>query len=299
MTTPTPQGGTVRLSTDIALIALFDPTLLKERVKEPKRWWEADPFGTAERRSGALALWPLGGRGGLYTVRLGDALTEAETPYHRGSTAPAPLQVGPAGEVALVPGERLPGDGFGDRYPAIPDKGRLVPLAPGKYAITAHVLDWRPEARFWSDENEPTDDAPPDFVLVYAPVEALPPAPTPVQPLLELLPQKKAKGGERVVDHHARPKKPIVLEDEKPKSRRGGGDGRAREPGPARERREAVLRIAPGKPGEMREGARVRHPSFGVGTVVFVRDGFPKARVVFEAQGEEIKVDKSDLVVLS
>lgn len=304
MTTPdTPQGGTVRIATDIALIALFDPDLLKERVKEPRRWWEADPFGTAERQDGRMALWPLGGRGGLYRVRLGTALTDIEQPYDRGAAAPAPLVVGQNGLVFLGPGERLPGDGFGDRYSAIPDKGGLLPLAPGTYAVTAHALDWRPEERFWDEDNEPTPDAPPDFVLLFERVEALPPAApqAEVKPLLELLPQKKPKGGERVVNHAVRPKNPIILEDEKPQ-RRTRSAGNSSSPSPrstATRTRAEPIKVAAGKPGELREGARVRHPTYGMGTVLFFREGFPKARVAFDARSEEYKVDKSELTVLS
>ncbi len=305
MTTPdTPQGGTVRIATDIALIALFDPELLKEHVKEPRRWWEADPYGTPERQDGRMALWPLGGRGGLYRVRLGTALTDAEQPYDRGAGAPAPLVVGPSGLVFLGPGERLPGDGYGDRYSAIPDKGGLLPLAPGSYAVTAHALDWRPEERFWDEDNEPTPDAPPDFVLLFELVEALPPAEPEVKPLLELLPQKKPKGGERVVTHAVRPRNPIILEDEKPQRRSRSANGASSSPRAPREAtatraRAASIKVAPGKPGELREGARVRHATYGTGTVLFFRDGFPKARVAFDAASEEYKVDKSELTVLS
>lgn len=306
MTTPdTPQGGTVRIATDIALVALFDPELLREHVKESRRWWEADPFGTPERQDGRLALWPLGGRGGLYRVRLGGALTEAEAPYDRGAAAPAPLVVGPAGVVFLGPGERLPGDGYGNLYSEIPDKGGLLRLAPGTYAITAHALDWRPEERFWDEDNEPTLDAPPDFVLLFEPVEAPPPAApqAEVTPLLQLLPQKKAKGGERVVTHAVRPRAPIVLEDEKPqRGRRGNGSGgstsTATRREPATRARAAQVKLAVGKPGELREGARVRHATYGTGTVLFYREGFPKARVAFDAASEEYKVDKSELTVV-
>lgn len=302
MTTPdSPLGGTVRLSIDGNLmIAAFDPARLKDHYKEPRRWWERNPLAAAERKDGRMAVWPLGGRGGAYRARLGTALTELERTYDRGSTQPAPL-VTASGEVFVGPIERLPGDGYGDRYSEIPDKGGVLPLPAGSYAVTVHVLDWRPEERFWSEENEPTDDAPADFVVLVAPVAAdasLPTAPPEVPPLLDLLPQKKAKGAERVVAVQ-KIRGPIVLEDEKPKSRRGGGGGSApsirREPAA---KREGTLKIAPGKPGELREGARVRHATYGVGTVLFIRDGFPKVRVAFDGQAE-YKVDRSELSVLT
>lgn len=302
MTTPdAPLGGTVRISTDHTLIALFDPVPLRDYVKERRAWWESDPFGNAERQEGRLAIWPLGGRGGFYRVRLGTELNETERAYDRGTSPAAPLQVSANGQVFLGPAERLPGDGYGDLLSEIPDKGGLLPLPPGGYTVTAHVLDWRPEARFWNEENEPTDDAPPDFVLVVQKVDSLPPAPEDVRPLLELLPQKKPKGGERVVVTAPKIRGPILLEDEKPGKKRGQGIGGAttprRDAGP---RRDAVLKIAPGKPGELRDGARVRHGAYGMGTVLFVRDGFPKVRVKFDSgAGDEFKVDRSELTVLS
>lgn len=301
MTTPdSPLGGTVRISIDTALmIAAFDPARLKDHVKVPRAWWEKNPLGAAERKDGRMAVWPLGGRGGSYRARLGVELTEVERAYDRGASPAAPLET-TSGEVFVGPIERLPGDGFGDRYPAIPDKGGLLPLPPGKYAVAVHVLDWRPEERFWNEENEPTEDAPPDFVVLVAPVEALPAAPAEVGALIDLLPQKKAKGAERVIPVQ-KIRGPIILEDEKPKSRRSGGGGGSSGPAARREpaaKREGPLKVAPGRPGELREGARVRHSTYGVGTVLFVRDGFPKVRVVFDDQ-TEYKVDRSELSVLS
>ena len=51
------------------------------------------------------------------------------------------------------------------------------------------------------------------------------------------------------------------------------------------------------RPGELCVGATVRHGAYGVGTVLFVKDGFPKAKVEF--QGTAYKVDRAELTVLS
>jgi hypothetical protein len=302
-------GGTVSVATDSGMIVVYDLALLKDRVKDPKRWWYTRPFATDERQDGRYAIWPLGGKEGVtYRVRLGSGLDEVERPYDRGCAGAAPLRVvGPDG-VFLGPAERIPGDGFGDRLSQIPDKGGLVPLGPGRYSLVAHVLDWRPEARFWTEDNEPTADAPPDVVIVLTALEGdapLPAAEPEVTPLLSLLPRKEIKGSERVV-HATRPRNAVVLLDEKPgrKPRVPGApvDRDPREPAAPVTDRDPEARRSPmragtiradGRPGEVRVGAQVRHPRYGIGTVTFLRDGFPKARVTFH-DGEQ-KVDKDEL----
>jgi len=287
-------GGTVSVRTDVAMIVAFDPVNLKERVKEPRRWWYEAPMATPDRKAAKYALWPLGGRGGLFRVRVATELAEDEKSLDRGASPAAPLVV-TSGEMFVGPVERMPCDGYGDRMMQIPDRGGLLPVPVGNWLLEAHVLDWRSEARFWNEDNEPTPDAPVDFVLLLKQAEgALPPPPAEVQPLLELLPQKKPKGSERVV-HSTRPRAPIVLEVEKPAKRGGGGPREPREPREPK-RPAGPTKVAPRKPGEIGEGSRVRHPTYGVGTVMFIRDGFPKAKVVFD-DGEQ-KVEKDDLKAL-
>ena len=41
---------------------------------------------------------------------------------------------------------------------------------------------------------------------------------------------------------------------------------------------------------------RVRHAQYGDGTVLFIREGFPKVKVDF--RGREEKVDRSELTVI-
>ncbi len=277
--------------TNGAMLAAFDPVLLRDKSKEPGRWWSAAPLATPERLEGKLALWPLGGREGRYRVRLATGLTEVEAAFDRGASAAAPLRI-ESGEVFVGPAERIPGDGFGYRLSRIPDGGEVMPLPAGSYAVRVHVLDWRPDERFWDEENEPLPDAPPDLVVLVEPTAAPPAAPAAVAPLTDLLPKKEAKGSERVV-RSTRPRAPIVLEDEKKKPAKARGP---REPRAPRAAGATTLRVAPGKPGELRVGAQVRHAAFGVGEVLFVREGFPKAKVRFH--GVEEKVDRDELTVL-
>jgi hypothetical protein len=190
------------------------------------------------------------------------------------------------------PVDRLPGDGFGDRLPTTEDGGGLLPVKPGSYSVEVAVLDWRSDDRFWTEENEPTDEAPPDFVILLTPVEALGSAPSEVKPLLEYLPQKKATASKSIQagsTWRAKHRDKLSPDDgkKKKKKRASGGAGKRKTATP-----KPVVR-----PGEMCVGATVRHPVYGVGTVLFVRDGFPKARVSF--QNQEYKLDKAELSVLS
>ncbi len=281
---------TVSIASNWGMVVLYDPDLLQERVKDPSRWWKGGPLATAERADGRIALWPISSKasGRSYRFRLGDRPREAEQPYVCGVTDPAPLRV-EGEEVFLGPVERLPGDGAGDRLPALPDQGRLVAFPPGTYAVQVHVLNWQGEERFWNEDNEPTADAPPDFVIEASPVDAdaLPEAPGEPAPLLDLIPRKTPTASKKV--RYATRPRPVEEPPQRTRRRSGARTGGA-----------TATRKAPPKPelrpGEMGVGASVRHPSYGVGTVLFVREGFPKARVNFG--GREYKVDKDDLSVL-
>jgi len=294
-------GGSLTVASVDGLLVAYDPILLKERIKTPRSWWERNPLAVAERATGALAVWPLGmGRKGTrsHRVRVGLELTELEMGYVQGSTEPAPLKVTEEGKLFVGPAARLPGDGFGDRLPTTDDGGGLVPVQAGLYQVEVAILDWRGDDRFWTEENEPTEDAPADFVVLLARVDALP-APSPeVKPLLEYLPQKKATASKAVQlgatwrSKHRDKLTPAEDEQQPKKRARASGDGAAKP------RKKAEPKPAPVvRPGELCVGATVRHPVYGVGTVLFVRDGFPKAKVAFGGLDE--KVDRDQLSVLS
>jgi hypothetical protein len=298
-------GGAVEVLSNMGMLVLYDPAQLKDKVKSAKSWWERAPLATEERAAGKYAAWPLGGGKRAtrdYRARLGRELSELERAYLRGSSPPTPLHV-VSEEVFLGPGERMPGDGFGDRISHLPRGGDLLPFAPGRYSVVAHVLDWRPDDRFWTEENEPTADAPPDFVLLWEPVEALPPAPAAaaVTPLLELLPAKEPTARKSVqVGNTWRSRHRTVeldLDDGSKRRRRADGEPAAPRAPRAKKEEAAPIQVAPPRPGELCVGATVRHPVYGVGKVLFARDGFPKVKVAFQSSQE--KVDKDELTVVS
>ncbi|HBP16967.1 MAG TPA: hypothetical protein DEA08_04110 [Planctomycetes bacterium] len=291
---------TMSIQSDSGMIVVYDPAPLKERVKAASTWWKDDPFGIAERQDGRVALWPLStgkATSRSYRVRVGDSLAENEVDYVVEQRAdPTPLVV-EGNEVFLGPVERLPGDGGGDRLSAIPDGGQLFyGLPPGRYAATACVLDWQRHDHFFNDDNEPTADAPPDVVILVEATDELPSAPPEPTPLLELIP-KKAATAKAAVTFIKKERRVIEL-DKAPgakKKRKSSSTSRSS----SRGRGPSKVKVTELRPGEMGIGATVRHPTYGVGTVLFVKNDpqFTKAKVKF--QGEERKVEKDELTVLS
>lgn len=289
-----PSSPTLEIQSDMGGLVLYDPSGVQNRVKASSAWFRDDPLGTPERQDGRIAVWPMSAgkaTSRTYRVRCGQSLNpETEEPYVVGRAEPVPLVVkSEEREVFLGPVERLPGDGAGDRLSAIPEQGQLIEIPAGTYSVTACVLDWEREERFFDDDNEPTPDAPPDFVLLLESVSDLPEPPAEVEPLLHLIP-RKAPTASTKVRYTARPRSVTVI-DEKPKRRRRSG-GSPRKSAPKKQ----PIQVRALRPGEMGVGARVRHPAFGIGTVTFLREGFPKAKVSF--QGREEKVDKDDLNVV-
>ena len=199
------------------------------------------------------------------------------------------------GELFVGPVERLPGDGFGDRLSEIPEEGLLFRIPSGTYRARVHVLDWKDEEGFWTEENEPTSDAPVDFVVVLEDAAEVEPVED-AQDLMDLYPKKKPLGTRTVKEtpvsrQRHRERQAMREAQERGKTKRGKRGGGTRTATPKK------IAVAAGKPGELRVGCEVRHPQFGPGTVLFVKSGFPKAKVDF--QGSEVKVDKSELTVLS
>lgn len=290
-----PPSPTLEIQSEMGSLVLYDPSGVRDRVKSASTWFTGDPLATAERQDGRIAVWPMSAgkaTGRTYRVRAGASLNpDTEEPYVVGRAEPVPLVViNEEAEVFLGPIERLPGDGAGDRLSAIPEQGQLIEVPAGNYLVTACVLDWEREERFFDDDNEPTADAPPDFVLLVAATDELSAPPAEVEPLLHLIPRKGATASTKV-RYTARPRS-VTLDDEKPKRRSRGGGSPRKKASP----KKTAIQVRALRPGEMGVGARVRHPNYGVGTVTFLREGFPKAKVNF--QGREQKVDKDDLNVV-
>jgi hypothetical protein len=283
---------TVSIQSDVGSVVLYDPAMLSQRVKASASWWRTQPLALSERAEGRFALWPLGeGRAAnrTYRWRLGSALTDAEKPFDRGSSEPVLLRV-EGEELFLGPIERLPGDGAGDRLPTLPDGGDIYPGEPGAYSVIVHVLDWRPEDRFWSEDNEPTADAPVDFVVLLEKSDAEAPGVPEPKPLLEYLPKKKRLASKTVVKHTRPAHK---SEEEKKAAKRARKTTTKKKV--ARGIRQPV-QVRALKAGELGVGASVRHTVYGVGEVLFMRDGFPKVKVRFS--NRDLKVDKSEITVV-
>jgi hypothetical protein len=276
----------------MALLCAYDPKGMKDFVRKSRAWvYEVkdNDYGKLDPvKSGRIAVWPLGGRGGRYDLKVVQgALPEGWKPFEKGSVKGFGVVV--EGESLFVgPGERIPGDGFGDRVVDIEDGGKLLAFPNGRYELTVHVFDWKQEDRFFNEEGEPTADAPPDIaVIARAPEgELAPPRPCPA--LLDFLPKPKAPAAPAVMPKIAR----SIYTSTRPEVARA----------PRTRRREdadwkpAPDPLPPPKPGEIRIGMRVRHVQFGEGTVLFIREGFPKVKVDF--RGHEEKVDRSELTVV-
>lgn len=192
--------GPIAVTTDLATLVAFDPDLLKHRVRAKHDWWRVEKItALPEVSSGKVAVLPIGDEGSFRVALREGALTESERPLARGKIEGLGLEVA-SGQVFVGAAERLPGDGH-DHPSEIPGTGALWSLAPGRYALTVWALDWRDEASFFDEDNEPLPAAPSDFVLVVAPALEPPDVPFELPALLDLLPKREAKGGTHVPKH--------------------------------------------------------------------------------------------------
>ncbi|MCO5172323.1 MAG: DUF6386 family protein, partial [Planctomycetes bacterium] len=192
-------GPTV-VTTDLATLVAFDPAALKHRVRAKDDWWRGGPItALPEVSEGQVALLPVGHEG-TYRVALREgALEPDEAARARGKLEGLGLAV-TSGQVFVGAAERLPGDGR-DHPAPIPGTGALWPLAPGRYALTVWALEWRDDASFFDEDNEPLPAAPSDFVLVVAPADEPPDVPFDLPALLDLLPRREAKASALVPRH--------------------------------------------------------------------------------------------------
>jgi hypothetical protein len=283
----------IAFATDMTLLCAYDPKGMSGFVRKSRAWVydvKDNDYGKLDPvKMGRIAVWPLGGRGGRYGLKvLQGALPDDWKPFVKG-TVPGYGVVVEDEKLFVGPGERIPGDGFGDRIVDIEDGGKLLPFPNGRYELVAHVFDWKHEDRFFDEDGEPTPDAPPDIALVAVPHEGdfAPPHPCPL--LLDFLPKPKAPPVPAVMPKMARSvytaTRPEVARAPRTRVRREEADWKP-----------AADPLPPPKPGEIRIGMRVRHSQYGDGTVLFIREGFPKVKVDF--RGREEKVDRSELIVI-
>lgn len=192
--------GPIPVTTDLATLVAFDPDVLRHRVRAKDDWWRVDDVTALPEVSEAkMAVLPVGAEGTFRVALREGALEPDEQARARGRVEGLGLEV-TSGRVFVGAAERLPGDGR-DHPGTIPGTGALWPLEPGRYALTVWALDWRDEAAFFDEDNEPLPGAPADFVLVATRTDEPPDVPFQLPALLDLLPRREAKGSEVVPRH--------------------------------------------------------------------------------------------------
>jgi len=208
---------TETIETDLGTLAVFDAEVLRHRVRGKDDWWRHTPLHELDEvASGLAAILPIG-QEGTYRVRLRRGeLTEEEAGLARGSVAGLGVEVR-SGELFWGAGERLPGDGRGDRLSAIPGTGATTELEPGEYSLEVHALEWRHDDAYYDEDNEVLPTAPADFVLLVRPRGELA-VPAPVPSLLDLLPKREATASSRV-PAHVRRRRPASPEPRRRRSR--------------------------------------------------------------------------------
>ncbi|HZU99999.1 MAG TPA: hypothetical protein VFF73_25010 [Planctomycetota bacterium] len=283
----------IAVATDLSILCAYDPKGMKDFVRKSRAWvYEVkdNDYGKLDPvKTGKIAVWPLGGKGGRYELKLlQGSYPEAWKPFEKGHVAGMGVVVEDE-RLFVGPGERIPGDGFGDRIVDIEDGGKLLPFPNGRFELSVHVFDWKHEDKFFTPDGDPTADAPPDIAVVATAKEGDFAPPRPCPPLLDFLPKPKAPPAPAVMPRLARSvytqARPEVARAPRTRTRREDADWHP-SPDP----------LPPPKPGEIRIGMRVRHAQFGEGTVLFIREGFPKVKVDF--RGHEEKVDRSELSVI-
>lgn len=219
--------GPIAVTTDLATLVAFDPHALKHRVRAKDDWWRVEAItGLPEVSEGKVAILPVGDEGTFRVALREGALGPDEAARARGKVEGLGLEV-ISGQVFVGAAERLPGDGR-DHPSEIPGTGALWSLPPGRYALTVWALEWRDDAAFFDEDNEPLPAAPSDFVLVASPSDEPPDVPFELTALLDLLPRREAKGSERVPRH-------VVKRRSAPEVRPRGRGGAGGTPTPARE----------------------------------------------------------------
>ena len=203
----------IAFSTDLAVLAVFDPKVLQHRTRHPKTWWrdEATVLDVPEVLEGKLALFPIGHEGS-FALRLSldaNPLDPQEQKLCKGTVGGLGILV-TSEDVFAGAAERLPGDGIGDRVVEIPDTGKFWKVPPGEYDATVHVLDWRTTKDFFNEDGEPLPSAPPDFVVQLLPRARTFDAPNVLRSLMDLVPKAEVKPSLRAAPPPARRPVPVV-----------------------------------------------------------------------------------------
>lgn len=161
----------VPFTTELKYLVLFDPAVLKHRVREPRSWWHSQALSTIpEVLDGRVGIFPIG-LDGDYRVRLSaTGLRDDEQRYARESLSGFLVKV-ESGRLFLGPAERMPGDGAGEKLAIIPGKGAALRVPEGLYRLRIEALDWRYDDDFYKANGDVKDSAPADWVLHLSRIE--------------------------------------------------------------------------------------------------------------------------------
>ncbi len=162
-----PRSRSCTAWTDAGMCAMWNPSRFTSVVDYDtwERELQADGDLLRHVRQGDLVPVNLGFDSRFdFTVRTGPldqaALTEREARYLAVSSEPY-LYVAD-GELCLSGLEHVNAD-------PQPHTTTRVPLAPGRYQVTVHLLDWEAESGAKDEAGQPTAQALPDFVVLVSP----------------------------------------------------------------------------------------------------------------------------------
>lgn len=177
------DGATVSFTTDLGTLALFDPVILEDRIREPEDWWQqGSMLAVPEVAKGAVIFLALGLEGDSSARITSGSLTELEQQYARQRFSGLSLEV-KSGKVFLGAGERIPGEGRG-LAAILPGQGGFYPVPNGRYDVTVQALDWHFDDRWYRSDGSPKPEAPPDFVFFLSPQSEAPYQPPETLPTL-------------------------------------------------------------------------------------------------------------------
>ncbi|QDV54019.1 DUF6386 family protein [Gimesia fumaroli] len=155
---------TFQFFTDTATLAIFDPQCLQHRAADIVDWWCDDVGQLEEVKTGVIALVSLGGDG-VYQARItDDELTSDERDYAAELVENLGVDV-VSGALFIGPGECLPG-GDAQFSSVNEERGILLKIPNGKYCIEVYSIDWFESPRWWTENQQPPENAPADYVAV-------------------------------------------------------------------------------------------------------------------------------------
>lgn len=153
--------------TDTATLAIFDPECLQHRADDDVDWWCADIGQVDEVKSGSVALVSLGSDG-VYQTRVTDEeLTSDESDYAAELVKNLGVEV-VSGYLFIGPGECLPGGGSQWSRLTV-ERGILFKIENGSYCIEIYAIHWFDSPRWWTENHQPPEGVPADYVVVLRP----------------------------------------------------------------------------------------------------------------------------------